>query len=80
MLKKLIIFLIRKKLGLKNNQSFRFVGQKSKTDYYYFDNDILWKARCCRTGQVMNATQSHVRLNWLLDDECEIVPMDQRRN
>lgn len=42
-MKKLIIFLIRKHLGLKLGQEFRFVNQKSKNNTYYFDTTRLMK-------------------------------------
>lgn len=70
-MKKLIVFLIRKRLGLKKYERFTFVNQKSNT-YYFFGNDSLikvWK----NSGK---AEQSGVSLNWLLDDDCEIKKED----
>lgn len=64
-MKRLIVFLIRRKLGLKKHERFRFVGQKSNA-VYYFATDSLIK---CWKGQTM---LSGVSLNWLLDDECKI--------
>ena len=67
---RLIIFFIRKKLGLKKYEKFRFVNQKSKHDYYYFNGyNKLMKVMGC-TGFVV---YSNVSLNWLLDDDCKIV-------
>ena len=63
--KKIIIGLIRKKLGLKEREPFQFVNQKSKA-VYYFTKDAIMKAW---RGDI---TKSTVSLNWLLDDECEI--------
>ncbi|MBO5319042.1 MAG: hypothetical protein J6B01_04440 [Ruminococcus sp.] len=73
MLKKLIIFLIKKKLGVKEKQAFRFANQKSNTDYYCFINEILWKYQFAEDGFGPFIKESNVRLNWLLDDECKIV-------
>lgn len=66
MLKKLIIFLIRKRLGLKKKETFQFVGQKTDAEYW-FESDCLLKLY---DGDV---TTSNVSLNWLLNDSCEIV-------
>lgn len=66
MLKRLIIFLIRRRLGLKKYQRFRFVNQKSNVDFYYFTETRIEKWNGFATEK------SNVSLNWLLDDECEI--------
>ena len=66
-MKRLIIFLIRKKLGVKTKQKFRFTNQKSDA-FYYFTKDRIMKESYGRT------TDSNVRLNWLLDDECKVIP------
>lgn len=70
-MKRFILFLIRTRLGLKKGQRFRFVGQKSKVEYYFFTKDAVMK----RTshGEIV---QSSVSLNWLLDDACEIAIID----
>lgn len=67
-MKRIIIFLIRKKLGLKKRQRFRFTNQKSRHDYYYFTNDALMKY----DSTFMVIVPSDVSLNWLLNDKCEI--------
>lgn len=67
-MKRIIIFLIRKRLGLKKGQRFRFSNQREMKDYYYFTEDALMK-HC----HFFNMTvRSNVSLNWLLDDKCEI--------
>lgn len=66
MLKRLIIFLIRRRLGLKKYQRFRFANQKSNIDFYYFTETQIEKWNGFATEK------SNVSLNWLLDDECEI--------
>lgn len=66
MIKRLIIFLVRKRLGLDEGELFRFAEQKSSSDYYYFTKDAVMK---CHNGK---HDKSSVSLNWLLDDECKI--------
>ena len=66
-MKKLILFLIRKRLHLKKYELFTFEGQKSKTQYY-FTNDGLIKV-----WTISGKTEkSNVKLNWILSDECKI--------
>lgn len=67
MTKKLVLFLIRRRLGLKKGETFQFVNQHNKQEYYWFGDDMLWKYEL--TGK----TDAHVSLNWLLHDECKIV-------
>ena len=66
-MKRIIIFLIRKRLGLKKEQHFRFPNQRLKEEYYYFTKDKIMK---CNIHGVIE--ESTVSLNWLLDDKCEI--------
>ena len=65
MLKRLIIFLIRKKLGVKKRETFQFVGQKTDAEYW-FESTYLAKLH------ENQYTESRVSLNWLLNDHCEI--------
>lgn len=67
LIKKVIVFLIRKRLGLKKGQAFQFENQKSKVEYYMFVNSILLKV-----NEDGIAEYSHVSLNWLLDDNCVV--------
>jgi hypothetical protein len=69
MLRKLIIFLIRKRLGLKMYESFQFENQYDKMDYYWF-NDVELRKYIGKDGV---ATDAHVSLNWLLHDDCKVV-------
>ena len=64
-MKKIVMYLVRKKLGLKKNEKFQFVNQKSDAVYYFTEEAIMKRWR----GQTM---LSGVSLNWLLDDDCEI--------
>lgn len=65
-MKKLIVFLIRKRLGLKLNEKFRFEGQKSKSVYYFTKTNVIKE----EYGMI---TLSNVSLNWLLNDECKVI-------
>lgn len=65
MTKRLILFLIRRRLGLKKFQYFKFTNQKNNS-WYYFGNDGLMKT------ERDNYRKSSVGLNWLLDDRCTI--------
>lgn len=70
MLKKLVLFLVRKKLGLKKYESFCFTNQKSKAQYYFADDRIVKVFH----GAHMD---SGVSLNWLLDERCEIKKVEK---
>lgn len=63
-MKKLILFLVRKRLGLKTHEYFQFKGQKSSA-VYYFGEDAIYKVE----GAYIK--RSSVSLNWLLSDECK---------
>ena len=69
-MKRLIIFLVRRRLGLKKEQEFRFTNQKTKA-IYYFTNEGLIKTEHYLSGDI--TCQSGVSLNWLLNDKCKIV-------
>lgn len=83
-MKLLILFLIRRRLGLKKGERFRFDNQKSKFDEYFFTdtelmkfepkfvpyrNDAKWEIE---QGVNAHYRPSSVSLNWLLNDECKI--------
>jgi hypothetical protein len=69
-MKRLIIFLIRKRLGLKKNQMFRFSNQKSDNNMYCFTDTCVMKYEC-HDGHYEKRLSS-VSLNWLLSDFCMI--------
>lgn len=64
-MRRFVIFLIRKKLGLKKYEVFRFTGQKTDATYYFTESNLMKNWR----GQKM---LSGVSINWLLDEECKI--------
>ncbi len=69
-MKRLIVFLVRKRLHLRKNQKFRFCNQKTD-NIYYFTSDKLIKIPE-DTRRIPRHEKSLVSLNWLLSDECEI--------
>lgn len=64
-MRRFVIFLIRKKLGLKKYEDFKFVNQKSDAVYYFTESSVMkrWRGQTVLSG---------VSINWLLDDKCEI--------
>ena len=70
MIKRLIVFLIRYRLGLKKGQRFRFKNQKTDNVYYFTADKLIKIPEDKRT--VSRAEKSLVSLNWLLSDECEV--------
>lgn len=69
-MKKIIIFLIRKRLGLKKYQYFKFTNQKTQ-DMYSFTNTRLVKT-IMKNGRRVKAVPSGASLNWLLNSECKV--------
>lgn len=65
-MKKFIVYLIRKRLGLKTYELFKFVGQKTDATYYFTDDAVMkiWDGAVEKSG---------VSLNWLLDEECKVI-------
>lgn len=68
------MFLIRKRLKLKEQQAFQFDNQRDKTEFYWFEGTELWKY----DNKVRGFIKAHVSLNWILDDECKITPVKTR--
>ena len=72
MYKKLILILIRRRLGVRPLEAFRFANQKTD-DVYWFDQ---------RFGQLLKQDGCHIKtsgvsLNWLLNDECKIKKIEE---
>jgi hypothetical protein len=62
---KMIIFALCKKFGLEKNEQFRFTNQKGKCVYFFTDDGLMKAGR-------RYLIPSNVKLNWLLDDACQI--------
>lgn len=75
MIRRLVIFLIRRRLRLAKYETFQFENQKSPLDYYYFYPDCLMKAEWMESTDDYFHRPSSVSLNYLLSDECEIKPI-----
>lgn len=77
---RLILYLIKKRFGLKWNERFRFANQKT-SDIYWFEKGGLLKIeyRTTRSGKVqpMAIGYSGVSLNWLLDKDCKIIKVTE---
>lgn len=65
--KRLIIFLVRRQLGLKKFEYFEFENQASDVNYYYFTSDELIKVI-----PPYKTRPAHVSLNWLLNKNCKV--------
>lgn len=70
-MKQLIIFLIRKRMGLKKYECFTFDNQKSNSVYWFTNTAIIKRYYSVAKG-CTRLKKSSVSLNWLLDDECTI--------
>lgn len=78
-MKKFILFCVRIKIGVKKWEKFRFKNQRSKKDYYYFNNNGLIKACFMnKESKYPTRTASNVSLNWLLNKDCNIVKVKER--
>lgn len=73
LIKRIVIFLVRKRLKLKKYETFKFKNQKTDAVYYFAGTKVL---------KVENGitTRSGVSLNWLLNDKCEIERVDINKN
>lgn len=69
-MKRLIVFLVRKRLHLRKNQKFRFCNQKTDNIYYFTSSRLVKITET--SGRISRHEKSLVSLNWLLDDGCEI--------
>lgn len=69
-LKRLVIFLVRKRLGLKKYEHFQFDNQKSDATYFFSDAVVMKD-----TGNTVRL--STVSLNWLLNDDCRIIKVNK---
>lgn len=69
-MKRLILFLVRRHLGLKKYQYFQFDNQKSTALYYFANVGIVkyWRGK---------HELSRVSINWIINNECRIVKMPE---
>lgn len=80
-MQRLIMFLIRRKLGVRKYEFFQFDNQKSDTNLYYIDTYHVMKVVAHEKGYFdhplfegmsANYRRSSVSLNWLMDKRCKI--------
>lgn len=67
-MKKFVVFIIRKRLGLKVNERFQFANQNSHAVYWFTKEGVMKQDK-------YGTRPSGVSLNWLLDDNCVVVPL-----
>ena len=72
-MKRLIIFLIRRHLGLKKFECFQFAGQKSDSVYFFTNTEIM-------KNEGTKIRPSGVSVNWILNDRCVIRRVDNGCN
>lgn len=63
--KRLVIFLVRRRLGLKKYEKFQFEEQKTNAEYWFTYSTLLKKENDV-------TSRASVSLNWLLSDSCKI--------
>lgn len=63
---KIVLFLLRKKLGLHKNERFTFANQKQPGIYWFTDSALV---------KLENGKEvlSNVALNWLLGRKCTVI-------
>lgn len=66
MTRRIVLYLVRRRLKLKLFEPFRFEGQKASTVYYFTRSSIV---KVYRGG---TKAPSGVSLNWLINPECGI--------
>lgn len=69
--RRFIVFLIRRRLGLKTYERFQFANQKSNAVYWFTKTGIMKLENPKNAWQL--ARPSSVSLYWILNDECEVV-------
>lgn len=78
-MKRLIIFLVRMRLGLKKYQHFRFTNQKTDDIYYFTETALMKKVLHTYSDRnIWSDEFSGVSLNWLLNKNCKIRKVGDR--
>lgn len=68
-MRRLIIFLTRKRLGLRKYEGFQFNNQKSKAIYFFTGTELMKY-----NGRFFS--RSDCSLNWITNDHCIIWRVD----
>lgn len=69
MFRKIIVFLVRSKYGLKKWQYFTFDNQKTDNKYYFTTTTVMKMENGFRKP-------SNVSFNWLTCDKCKITKLN----
>lgn len=72
-MKRLILFLVRRKLGLKKLENFKFANQKRDGIYYFGSGGLVKQTK--NNVNSITFEVSGVPLNFLLSDECKIIKL-----
>lgn len=68
-MKKRILKLIMKKLGVKNQEHFQFADQREEFIEYFFTNEALMRFN----PETYEIKESRITLNYLLSDDRKVV-------
>ena len=68
-MRRLILFLLRKKLHLRKGERFQFTNQKNDNEYYFTARELIKVVKC---DKCTRHDKSLVSLNHLISDECKI--------
>lgn len=68
-MKKRILKLIMKKLGVKDQEHFQFADQREEFIEYFFTYEALMRYN----PETNEVKESRITLNYLLSDDCKIV-------
>ena len=68
-MKKRILKLIMKKLGVKDQEHFQFADQREEFIEYFFTLEALMRFN----PETNEIKESRITLNYLLSDDCKIV-------
>lgn len=68
-MKKRILKLIMKKLGVKDHEHFQFADQREEFVEYFFTNEAMMRFN----PETNEIKESRITLNYLLSDNCKII-------
>ena len=68
-MKKRILKLIMKKLGVKNQEHFQFADQREEFVEYFFTNEAMMRFN----PETNEIKESRITLNYLLSDSCKVI-------
>ena len=68
-MKKRILKLIMKKLGVKDQEHFQFADQREEFIEYFFTLEALMRFN----PETNEIKESRITLNYLLSDDCKII-------